>query len=94
MNKLIVIASIHQPSTVTFELFDKLLLLSGGKVCFSGAVGQVKPYFDSIGFVMPSQTNPAEFVLNLTNVDFDSDVEACQARVKEIQTPGRHHRLH
>jgi ABC-type multidrug transport system ATPase subunit len=84
-NRLIVIASIHQPSTATFELFDKLLLLSGGKVCFSGLVNEVKPYFDSIGFVMPLQTNPAEFVLDLTNVDFDSDVEAGNTRIAQIQ---------
>jgi ABC-type multidrug transport system ATPase subunit len=84
-NKLIVIASIHQPSTATFELFDKLLLLSGGKVCFSGLVPEVKPYFDSIGFAMPSQTNPGEFILDLTNVDFDSDVQACQTRIAQIQ---------
>jgi ABC-type multidrug transport system ATPase subunit len=44
-NNLIVVASIHQPSTATFELFDKLLLLSGGKVCFSGIVPQVKQYW-------------------------------------------------
>jgi ABC-type multidrug transport system ATPase subunit len=84
-NKLIVIASIHQPSTATFELFDKLLLLSGGKTCFSGLIHEVKPYFDSIGFAMPSQTNPAEFVLDLTNIDFDSDVEACHTRIVQIQ---------
>jgi ABC-type multidrug transport system ATPase subunit len=84
-NNLIVVASIHQPSTATFELFDKLLLLSGGKVCFSGIVPQVKPYFDNIGFPMPSQINPAEFILDLTNVDFDSDVDACQARIEQIQ---------
>ena len=84
-NKLIVIASIHQPSTATFGLFDTLLLLSGGKVCFSGSVSEVKPYFDSIGFVMPSQINPAEFILDLTNVDFDSDVQACQERIAQIQ---------
>jgi len=85
-NNLIVIASIHQPSTSTFELFDKLLLLSGGKVCFSGLVPEVKPYFDSIGFAMPSQINPGEFVLDLTNVDFDSDVQACQTRITQIQS--------
>lgn len=84
-NNLIVIASIHQPSTATFELFDKLLLLSGGEVCFSGVVSEVKPYFDSIGFSMPPQINPAEFLLDLINVDFDSDVDLCQNRVSEIQ---------
>ena len=84
-NRLIVIASIHQPSTATFELFDKLLLLSGGKVCFSGLVNEVKPYFDSIGFVVPLQTNPAEFVLDLTNADFDSDVKAGNTRIAQIQ---------
>lgn len=84
-NKLIIVASIHQPSTATFELFDKLLLLSGGKTCFSGSVTEVKPYFDSIGFIMPAQMNPAEFLLDLTNVDFDSDADACQERIARIQ---------
>jgi ABC-type multidrug transport system ATPase subunit len=85
-NKLIIIASIHQPSTATFGLFDTLLLLSGGRVCFSGSVPEVKPYFDSIDFPMPSQINPAEFILDLTNVDFDSDVQACQERITQIQS--------
>ncbi|KAG0647584.1 White-brown complex [Hyphodiscus hymeniophilus] len=86
VNKLIVISSIHQPSTATFGLFDTLLLLSGGKVCYNGSISNVKPYFDNIGFSMPAQMNPAEFVLDLTNVDFDSDVEACQERIAEIQS--------
>lgn len=85
-NGLIVVASIHQPSTATFELFDKLLLLSGGKTCFNGFIPEVKPYFDSIGFVMPLQTNPAEFLLDLTNIDFDSDVAACQAQITTLQS--------
>jgi ABC-type multidrug transport system ATPase subunit len=83
-NKLIVVASIHQPSTATYGLFDRLLVLSGGKVCFSGLVSEVKPYFSDIGFAMPSQINPAEFILDLINVDFDLDVEACQERVIQV----------
>jgi hypothetical protein len=76
---------IHQPSTATFELFDKLLLLSSGKMYLSSLVSKVKLYFNSIGFAMPSQTNPVEFVLNLTNMDFNSDVQACQIRTTQIQ---------
>jgi ABC-type multidrug transport system ATPase subunit len=82
---IIVMSSIHQPSTSTFELFDKLLLLSKGKVCFSGLVSGVKQYFDSIGHTMPVQTNPAEFVLDLINVDFDINEEACNTRIAQIR---------
>jgi ABC-type multidrug transport system ATPase subunit len=84
-NKLIVVASIHQPATKTFQLFDKLLLLSGGKTCYSGAVSDVKPYFDGIGFEMPLQTNPAEFVLDLTNIDFESDADIARDKISQLQ---------
>jgi len=80
-----VIASIHQPSTSTFELFDQLLLLSQGKTCYSGPVELVKQYFDTKGFPMPVQINPAEFLLELTNIDFargDNNVQ----RLETIQT--------
>ncbi|KAE8354914.1 P-loop containing nucleoside triphosphate hydrolase protein [Aspergillus coremiiformis] len=69
-NNLIIIASIHQPSTSTFQLFDNLLLLSGGKTCYYGPVGEVTTYFNSIDYPIPSQTNPAEYLLDLINSDF------------------------
>lgn len=53
-SQLIVIASIHQPSTKTFNLFDKLALLSEGKICYSGPVATVEDHFASIGFPTPA----------------------------------------
>jgi ABC-type multidrug transport system ATPase subunit len=47
-NNLIVVTSIHQPSTTTFELFDKLLLLSGGQTCYLGDAKQIKPYLTAL----------------------------------------------
>ena len=47
--QVLVIASIHQPSTTTFELFDKLMLLSRGEMVYNGPVGEVKDYFASLG---------------------------------------------
>jgi ABC-type multidrug transport system ATPase subunit/ABC-type multidrug transport system permease subunit len=82
----IVIASIHQPSTTTFELFDKLLLLSGGKTCYFGPTTEIKTYFDSIGFLMPAQMNPAEFAIDLTNIDFAEDREAARQKLERVQT--------
>lgn len=39
-DKRTVIASIHQPSSEVFELFDRLCLLSGGKTIYFGEASQ------------------------------------------------------
>ncbi|KAL1891990.1 hypothetical protein Sste5346_007334 [Sporothrix stenoceras] len=74
-NHLVVIASIHQPSTTTFRLFDKLALLSGGRMCYFGSVEAAPAYFDRIGYPMEPATNPAEHLLDLINIDLDRDGE-------------------
>ncbi|CAK4017284.1 ABC transporter [Lecanosticta acicola] len=71
-NNLIVIASIHQPSTKTLELFSKVLLLSKGETCYFGSVADVSQYFRGIEMPIPDLTNPAEHMLDLTNADFNS----------------------
>ena len=72
-NNLIVIMSIHQPSTKTFQLFDKALLLSAGRSHYFGPVTGIKEMFNSLGCPMPPQMNPAEFVLDILNTDFVFD---------------------
>lgn len=89
MMQLIVICSIHQPSTATFDLFDNLLLLSSGKVCYSGPINQVKPYFDRNGFRMPAQINPAEYILDLVNTDFSSEADNGETAVLAVVDEGR-----
>jgi ABC-type multidrug transport system ATPase subunit len=79
----IVICSIHQPSTTTFELFDKLLLLSEGKTCYFGEVDNVRPHFDGLGYKMDLYINPAEFILDLVHVEFAREKgRACDALTK------------
>ncbi|PYH74738.1 putative ABC transporter [Aspergillus vadensis CBS 113365] len=86
-NNLIIIASIHQPSTTTFQLFDKLLLLSSGKTCYFGPVTEVPTYFDSIGYSLPMNTNPAEFILDLVSSDFAGSTHAMSKdQVQRIHT--------
>ncbi|KAL5333248.1 P-loop containing nucleoside triphosphate hydrolase protein [Aspergillus crustosus] len=89
-NKLIIIASIHQPSTATFKTFDKLLLLSGGKTCYYGAVQDVPSYFDSIGYPVPPQMNPAEFILGLVNLDFAGCKFSITNDLEKIQSAWAH----
>ncbi|KAL4791564.1 P-loop containing nucleoside triphosphate hydrolase protein [Aspergillus venezuelensis] len=85
-NNLIIIASIHQPSTATFQLFDKLLLLSGGKTCYYGPVREVPSYFDRIGYPVPSHTNPAEYILDIVSSDFATEKSSAQDDVEKIQS--------
>ncbi|CAG8492709.1 17935_t:CDS:2 [Acaulospora morrowiae] len=70
---LTVIASIHQPSTETYSLFDKLLLLGRGKTLYFGEREDAIAYFDGLGFACPPYANPADHFLSLVNSDFMRD---------------------
>jgi ABC-type multidrug transport system ATPase subunit len=67
---LIVIATIHQPSTKVYHGFDEVMILSGGRTAFVGFAEEATDYFSKIGYEMPGNTNPAEYFLDLVNDDF------------------------
>ncbi|KAM0697166.1 hypothetical protein Q7P36_003237 [Cladosporium allicinum] len=83
-NKVLMIASIHQPSTKTFELFDQVYVLSQGKTCYYGSTAELPPFFDSLGLPVPPMTNPAEHILDITNVDFSTESRDGQSRLDWI----------
>ncbi|KAI4304585.1 hypothetical protein MLD38_040072 [Melastoma candidum] len=66
-----VIASIHQPSSEVFELFDRLYLLSGGKAVYFGNTSEACEFFALAGFPCPSLRNPSDHFLRCINSDFD-----------------------
>lgn len=66
-----VIASIHQPSSEVFELFDRLYLLSGGKTIYFGNASEAYEFFALAGFPCPSLRNPSDHFLRCINSDFD-----------------------
>ncbi|KAA8913437.1 hypothetical protein TRICI_003197 [Trichomonascus ciferrii] len=72
-HRMIVIASIHQPSSTTFNLFDRVMFLAKGKTVYTGPTEQVVPYFASINRPIALHVNPAEFILDLINTDFGQD---------------------
>ena len=58
-----VISVIHQPSQHVFSLFDDLVLISEGKMMYSGEVSTVRSYMDSLGYGCERETGTAEHVL-------------------------------
>ncbi len=64
-----ILCTIHQPSALLFETFDRLLLLErGGKTVYFGPIGkdgqQVIDYLGARGAKCPDGTNPAEYMLD------------------------------
>merc|ERR1719333_1960362 len=57
---------IHQPRYSLFTLFDDVLLLGkGGQTVYLGPSLGVKPYFESLGFEMPADENPADWFMDV-----------------------------
>lgn len=111
-----IICTIHQPSSATFQLFDKVLFLAAGKTMYFGPVSEVVNHFAALGYTWyvqcngvmmaeqmvlvtmmvnviviigwyvtvshdgdhfhsPTFGNPAEYVMDLINKDFDTSVD-------------------
>ena len=73
--RLIILCTIHQPSTKVYNGFDQVMILSQGREAFAGNVADAETYFGSIGYPVPPSTNPAEHFLDLVNSDFSSSEE-------------------
>ncbi|XLR18694.1 hypothetical protein S83_046606, partial [Arachis hypogaea] len=65
------IASIHQPSSEVFKLFDQLYLLSGGKTVYFGHASAAYEFFAQAEFPCPALRNPSDHFLRCINSDFD-----------------------
>lgn len=85
-NNLIVIFSIHQPSTSIFNLFDKLLLISAGKPHYFGSGKNVISHYKEVGIDILLHSNPADFLLDLVNIDFSQDKETATRKLSELQS--------
>ena len=89
-----VICTIHQPSTSVFAGFDSVCFLTGGKMAYLGKAVELSGYLSSVGKPVPSNSNPADHMLDLINKDFPgSEVDhmmrewADRAPVVEIPAP-------
>ncbi|KAI9985115.1 hypothetical protein PInf_004424 [Phytophthora infestans] len=76
-----VVATIHQPSSEVFALFDRLELLADGATIYQGKATKVVDYFAGCGYECPMFMNPADYFMEkIVVVDADSD----QAGVERV----------
>ena len=74
------ISSIHQPRSSIFAMFDDLILLSEGRMLYSGPADQALPYFEQLGHHCPQHYNPAEFLADIISVDASTPEAQQQTR--------------
>jgi len=64
-----VICSMYHPSVEAFNLFDSLLLLSKGRVIYSGRIGAATEFFTQspYQYSLAGYTNPADFLADISS---------------------------
>ena len=67
-----VAASIHQPRSSIFGMFQQLLLVSEGRCIYFGSAERAVDYFAEIdsAFACPALFNPADWFLDITSPDY------------------------
>lgn len=68
--KRTVVAVIHQPPSEVYALFDKLLLLSAGRMVYFGDADRAVELFESVGLKKNPKMSDADFFLHSINPDF------------------------
>ncbi|CAN1308019.1 ABC transporter G family member 48 [Linum perenne] len=61
------IISLLQPAPETFELFDDIILLAGGRIVYQGPRENVLEFFESAGFKCPERKGVADFLQEVTS---------------------------
>lgn len=69
-----VIFSIHQPRYSIYRLFDHLTLLHKGEMVYAGPAKDSTEYFTNLGYEMNPFSNPADFLLDITNGEAVSEL--------------------
>mmetsp|Transcript_21950 Transcript_21950/g.24304 ORF Transcript_21950/g.24304 Transcript_21950/m.24304 type:complete len:631 (+) Transcript_21950:56-1948(+) len=67
-----ILFTIHQPSSVLFQSFDKLILLHKGRLMYTGS--NVNTDFSTNGYPVPPNYNPGDWILDVAQTNEISDL--------------------
>ncbi|KAL0482318.1 hypothetical protein AKO1_012987 [Acrasis kona] len=67
-----VITVIHQPRKEIFDMFHNIMLIGkGGRLVYLGPRKDAQAYFESLGFVLPPNINPADWMMDVMSGQAD-----------------------
>lgn len=66
-DNITMIMSLHQPRSVTYDLFSSVTLLTRGQQVYYGSNRRILGYFRQLGFNCSKEENPADFLVELVS---------------------------
>ncbi|KAG6610872.1 ABCG transporter ABC superfamily [Phytophthora cinnamomi] len=73
-----VICTIHQPSSLVYEMFTNVAILTTGQTVYFGPRTKIISHFSSLGYNCPQYQDPVEYFIDLANTDFEGHGDIVQ----------------
>ncbi|XP_072376337.1 ATP-binding cassette sub-family G member 1 isoform X2 [Diabrotica undecimpunctata] len=70
----IVICTVHQPNTQTYEMFDQVYLLAKGRCVYQGPSTNTVPFLASVGLYCPQYHNPADYIMEVVSGEYGDHI--------------------
>ncbi|KAF5405001.1 hypothetical protein PHET_01539 [Paragonimus heterotremus] len=85
-----IVFSIHQPKYSIYRLFDRLTLISDGKMIYHGPSGQAPiDYFSRLGYFLEGYNNPADFLMDTLHGEVNVTEDELSVPDKDRKQPLR-----
>ncbi|EDW77383.2 uncharacterized protein Dwil_GK18116 [Drosophila willistoni] len=84
-----VLCTIHQPSALTFAMFDHLYAISEGKCIYSGGPQNLVPFLAALNLNCPESYNPADYLMEIATHDYDTPEEQQMDKLVTLMDNGR-----
>lgn len=80
-----VLVTIHQPSYMMMNYFDRIMLMCKGSTVYEGTLDECIKFFEECGFELPKNTTPTDFFLATLSIDHKNDTSR-EESIKRINT--------
>ncbi|XP_030383367.1 ATP-binding cassette sub-family G member 1 [Scaptodrosophila lebanonensis] len=84
-----VICTIHQPSALTFAMFDHLYAIGEGHCIYAGGTHNLVPFLGVLGLHCPESYNPADYLMEIATHDYDTEQESQVEKLIALMDNGR-----